>query len=651
MYELQFIKIPKPFKKNIDVKTRYDLGEANRRYVETAQDHQVEGERLEINLLDVSTNEAYQLDLYTDLESDLLELIIKHLSESIGALDEKDAEKVEVIKQKIMDDFMIENVESANEEVFVSKNIVETPKSQQVSDALTEDSKERVAPPLPFNDEEIEGAVDLAEYLDATDFLALVKLKKLQAKVDEKINWSAEELFGFFSFINSEEMSSEKRNETLLTYDFSVDLKHLKAEIATLIEGLEQQAQEGLELRYQQSLEDTEALLTATEHARRKVLLKQLRINEKHFRSELEQDFAMEADQLKEKQEQEVQRLIKKHEDEASQLVAHQKTVLQTSCDNFNEERMVMLNKALANHVKTELVNIQASQKEELQHYKKLLNQEQLTNSSGRIERLQMGERKIVETLFNVLKFNVLKQEDPTFQEDYDPYSEQEFSTLRNQIGSEPDQKTKEMPPHQKTPPSKPTLNQKVAEPAPQAAPPQRQQPEPKLTTPTVAKTSGTTPQKGGSKKWWISGGIVLLIGIGATTVLLQNQTPEEPSGGEQQPPIEEANEVQEVQDFQTLLATREYVDAIRNHPEYAPELVSHLFEREDADNLREVLELQVVETLHGLLNLAILEGQYEVVVYEFERLAIEDRQELNSQQQAGVLHAYDVLGIEPADF
>jgi len=738
MYELQFIKIPKPFKKNINTKTRYDLGEANRRYIKTIKAHEVEGERLEIDLLDVSTNEAYQFDLYAELESDLLELIIKHLGESIGALDEKDAEKVEALKQKITDEFMVKEVEPIDEvvsyveiddadqeemvpeqaasveepvvlvetfEEVTSDNVVEIPEEtleeivrrqealmpeviatemvphqevelpeetleeivrrqealmpekvveetvpHQEPEVLIGTSEDRVAQPVVFNEPGVEESVDLSDYLDASDFAALVKLKKLQTKVDEKINWSPEELFGFFSFINSEEISPEKKNETLLTYDFSVDLKNLKTEIAALIDGLEQQARKELELRYQQSLEDTDALLHAAKTSREKILAEQLEIDEKRFKSEVERDLAMEVDQLKAQQEQEIQRLMAKHQNEAADLETRQAVVLQTTCQNFNEEKMVELEKALDNHLKTELVNIQASQNEELQNYKKRLNQEQLNASSGRIERLQVGERKIVETLFNVLKFNVLKQEDPSFQEDYNPYSEQELPNLRSQMGSGLDQRINEVPVHHQ----QPAFDQNASveqERRLEELRLQNQLLESKLTTSDTAKTSGTGSLNSGQKKWWIGGGIVLLLGAGAATTLAlaQDSTPGEPSTTGQQPTT--TAQLSNEQSFRAHLASGEYADAMRNYREHAPELVDYLFEREDADSLREVLELQVVETLHGLLNLAILEGQYERVVYEFERMAIEDRRDLNPRQQEGVLHAYDVLGKEPADF
>jgi len=744
MYELQFIKIPKPFKKNVSTKKRYDLREANRRYIRTTEAYELEGERLEIDLLDVSTNEAYQFDLYVDLESDLLELIIKHLSESTGPLDEKDIEKVEALKQKIMNEFLVSETpdteassyvefSDATEEEVVKEpemlvdafdgtvvaeselpeeivKIVEDINSQQESE-VSEEAIPEVVPyqelgipeetveeivqrqealmpkeiipevaPQPelevvtetfeslasvdpvLNQPELEGAVDLSEYLDAADFAALVKLRKLQVKVDEKINWSPEELFGFFSFINSEEISADKKKETLLTYDFSVDLKNLKVEIASLIDALEKQAKEELELRYQQSLEDTHALLNSAKTAREKVLMEQLYTDEKRFKDEVERTLTIEVDQLKAQQEDEIQRLKSKHLNEASDLEARQQLALQTSCQNFNREKMEELEHTLDFHLKTELVNIQASQNEELQNYKRALNQEQLNASTGRIERLQVGERKIVETLFNVLKFNVLKQEDSNFQENYNPYAEQELPSLRPQPEPNYEPRRPEAPARHHNP--APAFDQTVAieqERRLEELRLQNQLLESKLNTPVEAKTSGNSSLGNSQKKWWIGGGVVLLVGAGAAAALALNNdsAPAEPSYTAQHPtaPLQVANNPNSdngqnsEERFLNYLEAGSYTDAMTNHPEHAAELVSYLFERGDADSLREVLELGIMETLHGLLNLAILESQYEIIVYEFERMSVEDRRELNSRQQAGVLHAYTELGREPVDF
>jgi len=693
MYEIQFIKIPKPFKKNVSTKKRYDLSEANRRYVKTIEAHEVEGERLEIDLLDVSTNEAYQFELYADLESNLLALIIKHLGESIGALDEKDVEKVEALKQKITDEFLIkekepemlveafeggssastlEIPEETMEEVLGQQEATQVPEASeeitpeivpdQEPEMLIETSEDMMMEAPVFNKPEIEGSVDLSEYLDASDFVALQKLKRLQTKVNEKINWSPEELFGFFSFINSEELSPEKKNETLLSYDFSVDLKNLKVEIATLIDALEQQAKEALELRYHQSLEDTDALLEASKNSREKALAEQLHMDAKRHKSEVEQSFTIEMDQLQVQQEEEIQRLRRKHQNEVSNLETRQAAVLQTSCQDFTKEKMEEFEQLLDDHLKVELVNIQASQSEELQNYKKTLNQEQLNASSGRIERLQVGERKIVETLFNVLKFNVLKQEDPSFQEDYNPYAEQELPSLRNQNEPSFGQRVNEVPVRHHTP----AFDQAASleqERHLEELRLQNQLLESKLNTPSEATTSEepTLSNANRSKKWWIGGSAVLLVGVGAAATFLLGQggDPEEPNHTEQQPttPLQAAQQPQQPNrgngedNFRNYLESGEYVNAIRNYPEHAPELISYLFDREDADNLREVLELGVIETLHGLLNLAILESQYETVVYEFERMSMEDRRGLNSRQIAGIQHAYSELGREPAEF
>lgn len=96
---------------------------------------------------------------------------------------------------------------------------------------------------------------------------------------------------------------------------------------------------------------------------------------------------------------------------------------------------------------------------------------------------------------------------------------------------------------------------------------------------------------------------------------------------------------------FNDYLTNGDYLLAAIHYPTESETLVRHLFEREDADNLRLVLEF-ATET-YGWLNVAILEEDHYVIIQEFENLLPREQAQLTIRQQNAVSLAYEELNYD----
>ena len=99
---------------------------------------------------------------------------------------------------------------------------------------------------------------------------------------------------------------------------------------------------------------------------------------------------------------------------------------------------------------------------------------------------------------------------------------------------------------------------------------------------------------------------------------------------------------------FNEYLSNGDYLLAAIHHPEEVSILVRYLFEHEDVDNLRKILEV-ATETF-GWLNVAILEEDYDSIIREFENLLPSEQAQLTIRQQNAVSLAYTEADLAEGD-
>lgn len=394
MYRLKFLEIPQIVTSNIQIDEKYDLPTANQLYLELlGESPMIFGELIKIELVDTSTSKSYNFEFLIEQKADLKSLINDSLEHN---MKNRRREEIKLIKD------IQQDVNQAFERTALVQSEIEHNQMMQ-SDFATESL-----------------TIDLADYLNPDAFLSLQKLEKLKNRVAEKVDWSPKELFNYFNFIEQGDYEHQKQ-EFLLDYNVTVDLKNLQTEIDVLINTLKEQAAEDLELYYQKSQKDTSNELENSKNDFKEQLNKKCQKEIHVFKNQLRQTFADEIEQLNRTHAEEIELLKNKHQEQLHHLKVNQSVQMTDSEQDFANVKQVELESELGVFVAHQQHLLHEQQRDALYNYKDILNHEQFRASANLIERLQLGERKIIETLFNVLRFNVLKQEEA----DFNQYNEQ----------------------------------------------------------------------------------------------------------------------------------------------------------------------------------------------------------------------------------
>jgi len=678
LFTVKFIKLPKKFKEFSEINKVYSLGDVSQFYFEaTALYPELANKQIRLEIHDSLENQPYAIDVNIHLNLSLADLIIDQINKTIAKTD--DNEQLADLKKRVMIAFKTE-IQSFDRGDFI---VGATPKIEELpQEELSQDEQVAKAISIEVDShdanlfktdiatlalDETEGNTDesvgLAHIFDLPQDISNVQVNEnfLQYEdfpTEENVKEDNQQVEALgvalptaAEFLKISEFKAVKKL-VALKEDISIkmskadstsitDLEQLLAEIEEYMKDISKKINEKLTAKINEGIEKAHAEIEDYKQKIEFELSTKFNSKNKQLEAEIKQNFETEKQALKDRYEKELEFLEAAQEVRQVEwlITGQEKLDIEYKHDFFKlckDEIERIENTALSNFENAKFEFDMTLIKDESTHINSLLDKHtKIMNQTSQPLVPDLKTSDIND--MSKPEFDYLSPEMISPITDLNSSDE----NLTNVVSSLLDTKLNEMQ----------VINKKIND--------EYQKLIAELTAKTIDlelklenNTSNSTevnPPRTNAVFKLILGTIVaaiFLIGL-FTYVQIQNvqelndQLITRNQGLDSQ--LLSDNELEIIGSttltFSEYLSNADYLLAAMHHPEEVHLLVRHLFEREDVDNLRTVLE--VATETYGWLNVAILEEDHYSIIREFENLLPSEQAQLTIRQQNAVSLAY----------